>query len=236
MNSQQLHNKLPREFSSKKLALKLRKSGTTLTDYFRQENYFVFSFVRHPFDRLVSAYLDKIDGKNDPGYRKLRLKFKEDYGQVNFENFLKYILEKLRTREKCIKSNIEDCSQIDVHWRPYDQRCAYCAMNYDFIGRMENFAEDVVEVVQRANLTNFISEAEALGLQSHFTSNNSRHYVQNTNAEKVESKAYKASQRALDYFEYVDQSLIKELVSFYDLDFTLFQYSTEGFLQNENQV
>ena len=183
MNSQALHNKIPREFSAKKLAKNLRKSGQKLSDYFQKENFFVFSFVRHPFDRLVSAYLDKIEGQEDPGYRKLRVKFKENYGEVNFENFLKYILEKLRTREKCIKSNIEDCQQIDVHWRPYDQRCAYCAMTYDFIGRMENFAADVVQVVQRANLTNFISVEEALGLQSHFTSNNSRRYAQNINSE-----------------------------------------------------
>jgi hypothetical protein len=48
-----------------------------------------FSFVRHPFDRLVSAYLDKIDGKKDDHYRSRAKKIHAIYGEVTFETFIR---------------------------------------------------------------------------------------------------------------------------------------------------
>ena len=104
LNSPQLHARIPQEFSSKSIEKNLQP-GQSLNDYFRQEGYFVFSFVRHPFDRLVSAYLDKIEGKGpmgEKGYRKLRFKLVENYGSVNFESFLKHVQATLRNYEKCI--------------------------------------------------------------------------------------------------------------------------------------
>ena len=98
-------------------------------------------------------------------------------------------------------------------------------MSYDFIGRMENFGADVMEVVERANLTSDISVEEALGLQSHFTSNDSLQHGQNTKL----ALPIKASPRALEYFAKVDKSLIKDLLKLYLKDFQLFQYSSEGF-------
>ena len=233
LNSPQLHARIPQEFSSKFIEKNLQP-GQSLNDYFRQEGYFVFSFVRHPFDRLVSAYLDKIEGKGpmgEKGYRKLRFKLVEDYGSVNFQSFLKHVRATLQNYEKCIYAgqNKKCDSGIDVHWRPFYQRCAYCDMSYDFIGRMENFGADVMEVVERANLTSDISVEEALGLQSHFTSNDSLQHGQNTKSEEALALPIKASPRALEYFAKVDKSLIKDLLKLYLKDFQLFQYSSEGF-------
>ena len=35
-----------------------------INKHFQLNRYFVFSFVRHPFDRLVSAYVDKVETLN----------------------------------------------------------------------------------------------------------------------------------------------------------------------------
>ena len=40
-----------------------KPENITLENYLKDKKFFVFSFVRHPFDRLVSAYLDKTAGK-----------------------------------------------------------------------------------------------------------------------------------------------------------------------------
>ena len=59
MDSHQLHAQLPNEFKATR--------GQPLD----LSHYFAFSFVRHPYDRLVSAYNDKIISKNDKGYHRV---------------------------------------------------------------------------------------------------------------------------------------------------------------------
>jgi hypothetical protein len=61
MDTNKLHAQLPNEFKA--------TSGQPL----ELSHYFAFSFVRHPYDRLVSAYNDKILNKNDKGYHRLIL-------------------------------------------------------------------------------------------------------------------------------------------------------------------
>ena len=59
MDSPKLHAQIPNEFKATR--------GQPLD----LSHYFAFSFVRHPYDRLVSAYNDKILSKNDKGYHRL---------------------------------------------------------------------------------------------------------------------------------------------------------------------
>ena len=54
MDSHQLHQAVPKQFLLKDL------QGLKINKLFEVNHIFTFSFVRHPFDRLVSAYLDKI--------------------------------------------------------------------------------------------------------------------------------------------------------------------------------
>ena len=226
-----LHASLPQEFSAIPIKEKL-ESGQTLSDYFQQEGYFVFAFVRHPFDRLVSAYKDKIEGEGseDETFQRLKFKLKDKYGSNDFQSFLKNVRETLRNHEKCIKGayvvNSENC-YVDEHWRPYYQTCAYCDMTYNFIGRLENYGADMLEVVKRANLTSIISTEEASELHIQFTSHDSSQRGQSTGLDL--SLPIKASSRAYQYFAKVDKSLIKELLKLYARDFQLFQYSPEGF-------
>ena len=75
----------------------------TLEKYLKNNNYFVFSFVRHPFDRLVSAYLDKIAG-NPINYQDERknivLKFNDKY-RVPFEHFIEYVISEVKRFLNC---------------------------------------------------------------------------------------------------------------------------------------
>ena len=66
MNSAQLHQAVPKHFSLKDKDL---TEPIQINGFFYSNRIFVFSFVRHPFDRLVSAYLDKIDSGESENYK-----------------------------------------------------------------------------------------------------------------------------------------------------------------------
>ncbi|RMB04784.1 sulfotransferase family 2 domain-containing protein [Eilatimonas milleporae] len=95
------------------------------------EQSFWFSVVRNPFHRILSAYLDKVDGDTDPiikGY--LCRRFDLDPGTVSLEtlSFEKF-LELISTEEPVL---------IDPHFRPQYMNLLLPYARYDFIGRMEN--------------------------------------------------------------------------------------------------
>lgn len=133
------HNEIPTYFPFQK------PKNESLNDYFSRNKYFVFSFVRHPFDRLVSAYLDKIAG--DPKHYLIeRKKIQNLYGvkQIDFEIFLIYVRGKVKKYTKCKALNQKKCEFLNVHWKPYYLQCPYCDLTYNhFVGKMETFQRDV---------------------------------------------------------------------------------------------
>ena len=54
MNSHQLHEVIPGHFS---LTKRLLGHHQSVPDFFAQDRYYVFSFIRHPFDRSQCAIL-----------------------------------------------------------------------------------------------------------------------------------------------------------------------------------
>lgn len=103
------------------------------------KDYFKFTFVRHPYGRILSAYLNKII--QDPKeYRRLRptLGFKIDE-DISFIDFLKRIRE-------------FDPQKLDGHFAPqWFLLGLNKSIQYDFIGRIENFASDFDYVINRLN-------------------------------------------------------------------------------------
>jgi len=53
-----------------------------------------FSIVRHPFERIVSAYQDKIFDQSDPFFKRIVEHIIDQYGAINFSNFAQMILDK----------------------------------------------------------------------------------------------------------------------------------------------
>ena len=129
-NDDSIHKTMYKTFSMKQKAHGGQHHESNLKELVNEENYFAFSFVRHPFDRLVSAYIEKIE-MNKTGYFQLHIaSIKEKYGNVTFNNFLLHVLSTKRNPNE--------------HWLPFYKTCSYCDFGFDqFIGRLETFERDM---------------------------------------------------------------------------------------------
>jgi hypothetical protein len=99
---------------------------------------FRFSFVRDPIARMQSAYLDKIANERKDAWRVRRrgrgLGVEADPQWVpTFEQFIE-VLEEQEPR------------WMDPHWRPQHLNLMHPLVEYDFIGRLENFEADLERV------------------------------------------------------------------------------------------
>lgn len=98
-------------------------------------NFWVFSFVRNPFDRLVSCWAQKTQCSKDRFHRAFgRFGI---YPKISFENFVKIII------------NIPD-EKSDQHWRSQTHEIMIGdRIIPDFVGRFENIEEDWKVVQQK---------------------------------------------------------------------------------------
>jgi len=101
----------------------------------------LFTFVRHPLERFLSSYRDKIELNNATYFHSL---FGEPDYQLDFPKFV----------SKMLDTPVESW---DWHWAPIHRLCPPCA-NYHVVGKMETFTEDTQYIVARAGLTDILDE------------------------------------------------------------------------------
>uniref|UniRef100_F6TJT5 Carbohydrate sulfotransferase n=1 Tax=Ciona intestinalis TaxID=7719 RepID=F6TJT5_CIOIN len=97
--------------------------------WFRLRNYMTFFITRHPFERLVSAFNDKLTIKSLK-YKYMRIL---RTGEISFVQFVRYIIKEYKEGRG---------DQLDVHWLPQVKLCHPCQLNYDYIMRFETLAND----------------------------------------------------------------------------------------------
>ncbi|XP_050709139.1 carbohydrate sulfotransferase 11-like [Eriocheir sinensis] len=120
--------------------------------------YRKFMVVRHPFERVLSAYRDKLEGEyENPGYsfhkqvgKRIQMKYRgvtyRGGHNVTFAEFIRFISEAGRGTPE----------QRNEHWRPMHELCQPCAVRYDFIGKYENLKEDADYLLQWLGLTDLV--------------------------------------------------------------------------------
>lgn len=113
-----------------------------------------FIFVRNPYTRLLSGFIDKLYSPNPYYWNKIGIpatrlarEITHTCGHdVSFKEFVEYI----------IHSNNNPQSKRDVHFIPAHQLCLPCYIQYDFIGKIESFEKDAWFVLGKLNLTQYI--------------------------------------------------------------------------------
>lgn len=128
------------------------------------DSYFKFTFVRDPFDRIVSAYLDKVARNSAPDHFDAVIESrigKPRGAKYAFEEFVDYL------EAGGVTDNAHWARQVDLICIPVEK--------LDFIGRVETLEADLFRVLKKLGS----SRAEISSFRPHITSRedeSSRHF------------------------------------------------------------
>jgi len=168
-------------------------------------------FVRHPFERILSAFRDKLEnpsvrgGKFNEYYynkygRRIVMHYRKEkitgptFKYPRFSEFLNYLLDK-------------DLRYDDEHWAPFYKECTPCHVNYTFIGHFETLYWDMHLLAQKTNLVEKWDDPND--------------YFQSSTYLKVSQ----------EYYAGIDRDVIRKLYKRYKIDFELFGYSPEEYIR-----
>ena len=173
-----------------------------------------FVVVRHPFERIVSAYVDKfVASKRDRILEKYGPRMKHrtkhrgkesassDGGRYNvtFREFVRYLVDETVL---CVE-------KFNNHWTRYVDFCHPCHIRYDYIVRYENFQREIGLVWDEVYRTGSVEERR----------NASKLFI-TRNASKVRSRDVLAR-----YMAQLTSDEIVKLYRLYEIDFRMYGYT-----------
>ncbi len=103
-----------------------------------ESEYFLFAFVRNPFSRVVSAYLDKVASGHEPRIREKVESYLERArgSEISFPEFLDFL---------SANNNIKS----DAHWMPQETLLTLPIDKFSYIGNIETFGDDMATIMKR---------------------------------------------------------------------------------------
>ena len=121
---------------------------------YKLKNYFKFMFVRHPIDRLFSAWHNKFHQNNLDMQKKYGVsivqKFRENPPEnpqgddVTLEEFFKYLAG-------------TSINQYNEHWMPFTELCQPCYVDYNYIGIHEDLENEATTMIKHLGLSDKVT-------------------------------------------------------------------------------
>ncbi|KAG7156969.1 Carbohydrate sulfotransferase 14-like 3 [Homarus americanus] len=183
------------------------------------KNSMKMMIVRHPLERILSAYRDKMLRVRNPKGKFETMQKKIARGYVDLSTntsatnltqptFTQFLLKVKDDIKKAWKSGD---NKINMHWRPFWLTCAPCHLTYDVIAHVETLNMDQEFIIRE------------LGLQDHLLNL----YTHASNFDVYN----KTSEATRHYYSQVPLSLLKDIVNYYRYDFNLYGYSPDPYFE-----
>ena len=179
-------------------SMKLLSSYSDQEIAYRLKNYFKFMFVRHPMDRLLSAFRNKFGEHFKTFEAKYGVHIVRNFrpnppahtkgDDVTFAEFLSYVAS--------TNNNL-----LNEHWSPYIDLCQPCFVDYDYVGHFEFLEEDASFLLSTLKLDKFV------------------HYPQKQKYYNTLSEKERGA-----YLESVPSKVLRDVINKFALDFQLFGY------------
>lgn len=177
---------------------------------YRVKKYKKFLFVREPFERLLSAFRNKIQNhQNEYFFEKFSRKILKKYrdrnmtsetmrqSNVTFIEFVRYLLDP-STRKR----------GLNDHWEHFNTLCHPCLLKYDFIGKYETLDRDAYFILR--NLT-------------------PNHWVRFPSREET-YKHPTTTNLVAKYYGSISPRFVQKLWKMYEKDYMLFDYQYPSWL------
>ena len=197
----------------KRMGLAFKKSNEISLQFYTK-----FFIVRHPFDRLVSSYNDKV-GPNSPGNGGYA-RFSRNIVKLNFPHLSDAELDRMPkpTFQQFVHALAGHQNLLrNNHWNPYaDKYCDPCHIEYDHILRIESMSYDTLPIMRALKLGETFAEEARVK-----TYRNQRPKPSHL---LVKDEPY-ARLRRLNDFRNVSEADLNVLEKYYDLEFKLYGYS-----------
>lgn len=169
-----------------------------------------FLFVRDPFERILSAYRNKLEGNRNSFYKALGNKIVHRFRHRSqaqlyprcgptFEEFVRFLIEEHAAGRR-----------FDEHWAPVYSFCTPCSVNFSIIGKTETFQRDSEFIIRQA------------GLESLLLGKLPRRKLRKIG--NLGRAGVKSEQLAERYFADLDRTTLDQLLKIYRIDFELFDY------------
>lgn len=158
-------------------------------------DFFKFCFVRNPYLRLLSVYLEKIC-ENKFQKREILAQLNYDVDnleqEISFEEFVNAIIE-------------QPILLMNPHWKVQYYQTLQDHIEYDFIGKLENFDNDFIKVLGKIDVQNY---KKYLSEEKRHASNASKK-IKRYYTSELRDLVYTKYKRDFEYFEY--SSVLSEI-------------------------
>ena len=174
---------------------RVNRTDTKMWNRILKGNPTSFANVRHPFERLVSAYLDSVvNWKTKPASQT-----KENLSKYEGQSFKDFVTSTVLREAK--ESTDMMYSQMFTDWRPYHTHCNFCKVPFKVISKMETFDEDRGRILKMLGVED---EKKDIRLRVH-----GGNQIQNM---------------TMEYFKNIPKEVKNELLELYQYEFDMFNY------------